>query len=417
MISLGTNGSVAEPFVPVTSFKVMGIGGAGLALVDKLLREGAQGDFVAMHTDAQVLLRSGASHKVQLGREAAKGLASGGDASLGAAAARESIEDIRTECSGAEVVIVVAGLGGGTGSGAAVIVAEEAKKAGAMVFGLVTLPFAAEGGRRTEQAQAALSRLGRHCVAVLCFENDRMSETAPADATVAEAFGSAAQTLGKAIRSVVRMLGLPAVLRVGPDELLQMFHGADARCHFGCGEAAGPDRAREAVEEALRNPLLGGGRALAGTENILVHVTGDADLRLSEVQSVLRYLSRHADDSAQIFLGVGTDPGAGDVLGVTILAGKKASGVVGAPYDDEVEDLLSQDEEPSETTEVEGESKPGKSAKGKGRTAKRTQSGQKQEELPLDQAMRGRFKDLDPTMVDGQDLDIPAFIRMRIRLK
>lgn len=417
MISLGTNGSVAEPFVPVTSFKVIGIGGAGLALVDKLLREGAEGDFVAMHADAQMLLRSGASRKVQLGREAAKGLAAGGDPSLGAAAARESIDDIRSECSGAEVVIVVAGLGGGTGSGAAAIVAEEAKKAGAMVFGLVTLPFAAEGGLRTEQAHTALARLGRHCVAVLCFENDRMSETAPAEATVAEAFGSAAQTLGKAIRAVVRMLGLPAVIRVGPDELLQMFHGADARCYFGCGESAGPDRVREAVEEALRNPLLGGGRMLAGTENILVHVTGDSELRLSEVQSVLRQLSRHADDSAQIFLGVGTDPSAGDVLSVTILAGTKSSDGVRAPYNEDIEDALPQEQESDGAAEIEGDEKADKSAKGRGKTAKRAQAGQKQEELPLDQAMRGRFKDLDPTMVDGQDLDIPAFIRMRIRLK
>lgn len=416
MISLGTNGNVAEPFVPVTSFKVVGIGGAGLALVEKLLREGAQGDFVVMHTDAQVLLRSGAPRKVQLGREAAKGLASGGDPALGAAAARECIEDIRSECSGAEVVIIVAGLGGGTGSGAASIVAEEARKAGAMVFGLVTLPFAAEGGRRSEQARAALARLGRHCVAVMCFENDRMSEFAAAGATVAEAFGCAAQTLGKAIRAVVRLLGLPAVLRVGPDELLQVFHGADARCNFGFGEASGPDRAREAVEEALSDPLLGGGRALAGSENILVHVTGDSDLRLSEVQYVLRHLSRHADDSAQIFLGVGSDSGAGDMLGVTILAGTKASGVAAAPYEDEMEDLLSQDEEPAGAAEAEGETT-AKPVKAKGKTAKRPHGDQKQEELPLDQAMRGRFKDLDPTMVDGQDLDIPAFIRMRIRLK
>ncbi|MBU3664594.1 MAG: hypothetical protein FGM15_01770 [Chthoniobacterales bacterium] len=412
MISLGSSGSVAEPFAPVTSFKVIGVGGAGVALLEKLSREAPDSDLVAMHTDAQVLLASAAPRKVQLGREAAKGLGTGGDPSLGAAAARESIEEIRGECSGAEVVLVVAGLGGGTGSGAAAVVAEEAKKAGALVFGLATLPFTLEGAQRTGQARAALGRLGLHCAAVLCFENDRMSESAPDDATVTQAFDAASQILVQTVRALGRMLGLPAVLRVGPDELLQMFRGAEVRCHFGHGEASGSDRAREAVEQALRSPLLGNGRTLSGPDHVLVHVTGDAGLRLAEVQSVLRHLSRHADDSAQIFLGVGTDPRAGDTLGVTILAGTKSSGMMGG---EEIGEALTQDEENAFPDDAAG--KTGKPARGKSKTGKRTAAGQTQEELPLDQAMRGRFKDLDPTMVDGQDLDIPAFIRMRIRLK
>ena len=411
---MGTNGQLATPVAPVTSIKVVGVGGAGLAILERLAQEGVDiSECIAMHTDAQALLASSAAHKVQLGREAASGLGAGGDPNVGQTAARESGGDIAAACSGAQLVLICAGLGGGTGSGAAPIVAQEAKKSGALVVGVVTLPFAGEGGKRGEQARAALARLGRHCVAVLSFENDRMAELAPAEAPVAETFRAAGDVLAGAVRAVARMVGLPAVMPVGLDELMQAFRGADARCQFGYGSASGSDRVREAVEQALRSPMLDGGRMLSEPGNVLVHITGDAGLSLAEVQAVLRQLSRYVEDSSQILLGVATDPaGTGD-LGVAVMAASRATGY--AEYEEE-------DNEPESAaeaiTEAEGEGgKPAKSSGKRGKGGKKTEAGQTQEELPLDQAMRGRFKDLDPTMVDGQDLDVPTFIRMRIRLK
>lgn len=411
---MGTNGQLATPVAPVTSIKVVGVGGAGLAILERLAQEGADiSECIAMHTDAQALLASSAAHKVQLGREAASGLGAGGDPNVGQTAARESGGDIAAACSGAQLVVVCAGLGGGTGSGAAPIVAQEAKKSGALVVGVVTLPFAGEGGKRGEQARAALARLGKHCVAVLSFENDRMAELAPAEAPVTETFRAAGEVLAGAVRAVARMVGLPAVMPVGLDELMQAFRGADARCQFGYGSASGSDRVREAVEQALRSPMLDGGRMLSEPGTVLVHITGDAGLSLAEVQAVLRQLSRYVEDSSQILLGVATDPaGTGD-LGVAVMAASRATGY--AEYEEE-------DNEPEAaaeaTTEAEGEGgKPAKSSGKRGKGGKKTEAGQTQEELPLDQAMRGRFKDLDPTMVDGQDLDVPTFIRMRIRLK
>ena len=411
---MGTNGQLATPVAPVTSIKVVGVGGAGLAILERLAQEGVDiSECIAMHTDAQALLASSAAHKVQLGREAASGLGAGGDPNVGQTAARESGGDIAAACSGAQLVVVCAGLGGGTGSGAAPIVAQEAKKSGALVVGVVTLPFAGEGGKRGEQARAALARLGKHCIAVLSFENDRMTELAPAEAPVAETFRAAGDVLAGAVRAVARMVGLPAVMPVGLDELMQAFRGADARCQFGYGSASGSDRVREAVEQALRSPMLDGGRMLSEPGNVLVHITGDAALSLAEVQAVLRQLSRYVEDSSQILLGVATDPaGTGD-LGVAVMAASRATGY--AEYEED-------DNEPESaaeaTTEAEGEGgKPAKSSGKRGKGGKKTEGGQTQEELPLDQAMRGRFKDLDPTMVDGQDLDVPTFIRMRIRLK
>lgn len=415
MINAGSSGTLATPVAPVTSIKAIGVGGAGLAVLGRLSRDaGNVFDCVAMHTDAQALLASAAPSKVQLGRDAANGLGAGGDPAVGHAAARESAVEIGEACAGAQLVVLCAGLGGGTGSGAAPLVAQEAKKAGALVVAIVTLPFGGEGGKRSEQARSALARLARHCTAVLCFENDRMAELAPAEAPVSESFRAAGDLLAGAADAVARMVSLPAVMPVGLDELVQMFRGSEARCQFGFGAASGGDRVREAVEQALRSPLLDGGKVFSEPGNVLVHVTGDAGLSFAEVQSVLRQLSRHVADSSQVLLGVATDPTGAGELGVAIMA---TSRVEDPGYGDEDAD---QGEEPAteEALALAGENgdRPARGGK-RGKGSRKNESGQTQEELPLDQAMRGRFKDLDPTMVDGQDLDIPTFIRMRIRLK
>lgn len=412
MISLGNSGRMAQPMAPVVACKVVGVGGAGLKILEGLaLADPGPLELVAMHTDAQALMRSSAPRKVQLGREEAKGLGAGGNPALGEAAAREQADAICAECEGSQVVVVCAGLGGGTGSGAAPVVAHEARKAGALVIGVATLPFAGEGGRRHEQAAASLARLGRTCAAVLCFENDRMGEVAGPGAPLAEAFAAASATLAAAVGAVLRIVGLPSVLQVGLDEFVQIFRGADARCHFGQGAASGPDRAQLAVEAALQGPMLEAGSMLSRAGNVLVHIAGDPSLRLEEMQSVLAEISRHLEPSSQVFLGIATDPRAEDALAVTVMAATHSGGT-----HSEDEEFEPQEPEAAPPPAAESGEKPPKPHGGK-RSAKRGAPDQQQEELPLDQAIRGRFKNLDPTMVDGQDLDIPAYIRMRLRLK
>jgi cell division protein FtsZ len=353
---------------------------------------------------------------LQIGRDVAKGLGAGGDAARGRASASESLTDLRAECGGTELLILCAGLGGGTGSGAAPVVAEQAKKAGALVVAVVTLPFAAEGSRKRELAEDALARLGRHCLAVLCFENDRMVEVVPANAPVGEAFEATAGVLSLAARAIAQMVSLPALMPVGLDELLQMFEGADARAHFGYGVASGPSRAREALEQALASPLLEEGKLLSEPGRVLLHLTGDESLSLAELQATLKQLSKHLGASTQVQVGVASDPDAAGRVAVTILACTRSG--LPAALPDEEEDFLVVAEPVVEAAEAPGNNgeKPAKGGK-RGKGGKKSETEQTQEELPLDQAMRGRFKDLDPTMVDGQDLDIPTFIRMRIRLK
>jgi cell division protein FtsZ len=419
MINYGLVAQLSKPVVPVSSCRIVGLGGAGVAFLERLDREsGGIMDLVAIHTSAQALHRSCAVVKVQIGREATKGLGAGGDAGLGRAAGQESADEIRAACEGAELVILCAGLGGGTASGAAPLVAQQAKAAGAMVIGLVTLPFAGEGGKRKEQAEEALVRLGRHCVTVLCFENDRMSELGSTDATVREAFTAAEATLSRAVRSVLRMVGLPAIMPVGLDELWQMFRGAEARCQFGYGSGTGPDRVIEAVEQALQDPLLDDGTILSEPGDVLVHLTAGENLRLAEVQSVLLHLSRHFAPSSQVLLGVSEDPANAGALEVVIMAATK-SGVM--PAVDEEEESSVDRTETTATIDHDGsepEKQPAKPAAKRGaKSAAKREGGATQVELPFEQTMRGRFKDLDPTMVEGQDLDVPTYIRMRLRLK
>jgi cell division protein FtsZ len=414
MITIGANERLAAPVPAVSAVKVIGLGNAGLAMLQRLAREdSAPADLVAVHTDAKAVGASPAPRKIQIGRDVAKGLGAGGDVARGRASASESLTELRGECSGAEVVILCAGLGGGTGSGAAPVVAEQAKKAGALVIGLVTLPFAAEGSKKRELAEECLARLGRHCLAVICFENDRMVEISAADAPLTQALGAAAGTLSLATRAVTQMLALPAVMPVGLDELLEMFAGADARAHFGYGMSEGPDRARAAVEEALRSPLLEEGKLLSEPGRILLHLTGDDSLTLAELQAALRHLSPHLGPATQVHVGVATDHAADGRLGVALLACTRSGLSVAVPDDEEDFPAIA----PAPVEANPDEEKPAKPAGKKGKGGKKSESEQTQEELPLDQAMRGRFKDLDPTMVDGQDLDIPTFIRMRIRLK
>lgn len=395
MIDLGSNQRLAAPVAPVVSCKVVGVGGAGLRLLDAL--DGCSAELVAMHADAQALMQSSAPRKLQIGRGSARGLGTGGDPDAGESAAREQAEEIRAECQDAQIVMVCAGLGGGTGSGAAPVVCKKAAEAGAIVLAVVTLPFAGEGEKRRVHAEAALSRLGRHCAAVMCFENDRLGEISGPDAPLAEAIPAATAMLATAASAVLRLLSLPSLLHVGLDELISLFRDTAARCQFGHGTGQGEDRALSAVEQALQSPMLEQGKMLAHSGNILVHISGDGSLRFEEMQQILREVSRHAAPSAQVFLGVATDPAAADETRVTILASlhadaRPASAAAG--------------------TEA-------KSAKPSGKPAAKPprMEQEEQEELPLDQAVKGRFKDLVPTMVEGQDLDIPTYIRMRLPLK
>lgn len=304
-----------------TTVKVLGIGGAGCNVVDRMAMDGMESaETLTLNTDARALLHGVTADRLQLGTKLTRGLGAGGDPEIGRASALESESDIRAAVANRKLVFLCAGLGGGTGSGAAPEVARIAREAGAMVITFATLPFGFEGKRRLSQAAEALEALRRESDAVIVFENDRMGEVALATDGVQKAFEAADRLVGRSIRAVAAIITKPGMIRVGLDDLLAVLRPSSGHCLFGHGTAEGENRAKEAMERALKSPLLNRGRLLKGASAVLVHVTGGEDLRLFEVQTLMRELGRHVDEQAQVFFGMAVDPAQKKALTVTVFS-------------------------------------------------------------------------------------------------
>src|SRR5437762_11727894 len=304
MIQLSKNYSLperAEEFIPI---KIVSVGGAGLNALDRIVLDGLEGaEVLAVNTDVQSLASSVAAHKVQLGRTLTRGLGAGGDPELGYQAAFESTEEIREALTGARMIFICAGLGGGTGSGAAPYVAHLAREAGARVLAFVTLPFTFEGKRRAAQAREALARLYELAHSVICFENDRMGDLVSPQAGIHQAFAMADTTISQSVRSVVDLIQRPGLIRIGFDDLLAALRAHNGRCLFGFGEADSDNRAHDALTQALKNPLMDRGRMLADATNVLVQVAGGTGMTLSEVDVLMQELGRHVNEQTQILFG------------------------------------------------------------------------------------------------------------------
>ena len=303
------------------NIKIIGIGGAGANALDRLALDGVTpACLIAANTEAQALVASVAGEKIQLGLAATRGLGSGGDPDLGRCAAEEAAAEIRAALEGAEAVFVVAGLGGGTGSGAAPLVAELAREAGALVIAVVTLPFTFEGKRRAAQASDALAALNEHADAVICFENDRMGDSVPPRAGIQTAFAAADQTLSQSILSLAALLNRSGLIHLGFDDLVAVLPSMSARCLFGFGEAEGNNRSFDALARALKNPLMDKGRMLRDCETVLVQVSGGPDLTLDEVQLLMEEFNRYVNDHTRILFGAAVDPDLAGRVTVTIMS-------------------------------------------------------------------------------------------------
>src|SRR5438034_11746306 len=321
MIQLSKNYSLPDHLAEFIPVKVVSVGGAGLNALDRIVLDGLEkAGVVAINTDVQSLTSSVAPHKVQLGRTVTRGLGAGGDPELGYQAAVESTEEIREALSEANVIFICAGLGGGTGSGAAPYVAQLAREAGALVIAFVTLPFSFEGKRRNAQAREALARLNKVANAVVCFENDQMGDIVAPHAGIHQAYATADITISQSVRSVVSLIQRPGLIRIGFDDLLAALRSRNGRCLFGFGESDSGNRAHEALAQALKNPLMDRGRMLADAVRVLVQVAGGPGMTLSEVEILMQELGRHVSEQTQILFGAAVDARLGDRLTVTIIS-------------------------------------------------------------------------------------------------
>lgn len=303
------------------SVSIIGIGGAGSNVLDHIALEGMDAvELISMNCDARSLTTSMAQRKVQLGKSLTQGLGCGGDPELGQEAAIGSIEEIREALTGRRMIFVCVGLGGGTGSGAAPVITRLARETGAFVIVFATMPFVFEGKRRMIQAQAALQEIRKHANALVCFENDKMGELVLAKKGVTEAFEVADRIICQSVRAVTTVATQPGLIRIGMDDLVTALKNADSRCLFGFGQAKGEARATEALQTALKSPLLDRGQLLEKARNVLVHICGGTSLTLFEIETLMKELSKHVSDEAQILFGAASDAKLGDTLSVTIIS-------------------------------------------------------------------------------------------------
>jgi cell division protein FtsZ len=311
--------------------KVIGIGGAGANVLDRMALEGSDdAELLTLNTDIRALSTSVSSYKIQLGATLLKGMGTGGDPALGKQAAIEAVDEIRGAVRSSKMVFVCVGLGGGTGSGAAPEVCRVAREEGVFLVVFATMPFAFEGERRMQQARDALELIGRYANAVITFDNDRMGELIVPKDGVAAAFAAADKIISQSIRATMNVVFRPGIIRIGMDDLLSALESDDSRCLFGYGVAKGDNRSHEALEQALKCPLLDRGKLLNDARSVLVQVAGGDTMTLFEVQLVMEELTKHVGKNTQILFGTGTDKRLGNSLTVTIIssiAGPGAAGV------------------------------------------------------------------------------------------
>ncbi len=307
--------------IPNSAVKIIGVGGAGANMLDRVTLDGMEGaELLSLHCDSRSLDQSLASEKIQLGKDLTRGLGAGGDPEVGLKAAQEVETEIRDSLRDRKMVFICVGLGGGTGSGAAPLVARLAREVDAFVAVFATMPFSFEGKRRKEQAESALNELSVLANALVTFDNGRMGELVLAKAGIHDAFAAADRMVSDSIRAVTRIVTRPGLINVGLDDVMSALSSNRSRCLFGSGIAHGQNRSQQALSNALNSPLLDKGALLKKTGTALVHICGGEDMTLYEVELLMRDLAKHVTASAHIVFGAATDTSMGDSMSVTIIS-------------------------------------------------------------------------------------------------
>ncbi len=307
--------------IPESSVKIIGLGGAGANMLDRAALDGMTGaELLCANTDMRTLTSSVAGEKIQIGKNLTKGLGAGGDPELGLQAAQESELEIRDALRGRKMVFLCVGLGGGTGSGAAPLIARIAREEGAFVVIFATMPFGFEGRRRRDQAETALNELAVLANALVTFDNGRMGELVLAKQGIHEAFAAADRMISESIKAVTRLVVRPGLINVGLDDLMAALNTTRSRCLFGSGIADGENRSQLALENALTSPLLDKGSLLADATTVLVHICGGENLTLYEVELLMQGLSKYVPADAHVLFGAAVDPAMGDSLSVTLVS-------------------------------------------------------------------------------------------------
>jgi len=413
------------------SVKVLGVGGAGINVLELMLKSGLPGvSFAPVETDAQSLAASSGPEKLHLETPLLRGLGTGADPDRGRALAEEHLPKLKSLCEGADVVFILAGLGGGAGTGISPVLARAAKETGALVLGFVTTPFGCEGGRRQRLAQAGLAELKSFADGVICLPNQKVLTLIDENTSLLDTFRIANNFLADGVRGVWRLLMHKGLIDIHFADLAALIRDRHAESSFAVAEAMGPTRSREVMDKLLAHPMLDGGHVLGESEAVLLSLIGGPDLTMAEVNRVMEQVNRQCEH-AQVIMGAAIDEAFSERLAVTLIAARKnpdrASAETGSA--ERAEDL-DQQLLPRSATGRPGSRfvppAPGLASdqvqqllarQGRGGSRQRKSPARaRQTQLPLEIVSKGRFDKSEPTIHKGEDLDVPTYIRRGVAL-
>lgn len=298
--------------------KVVGVGGGGNNAVNRMVDCGVRGiEFIAFNTDRQALFSSRAEQKLQIGEKLTKGLGAGANPEIGMKAAEENRNEITETLKGADMIFITAGMGGGTGTGAAPIVAEVAKELGILTVGVVTKPFTFEGRRRQVHAEKGIEELKTKVDTLVTIPNDRLLQVAEKKTTMVEAFAMADEVLKQGIQGISDLIAVPNLINLDFADVKTIMYNRGI-AHMGIGKASGENRAVDAAKQAIKSPLLE--TSIDGAKAVLLNITGGGDLGLFEVNEAADLIRQAVDQDANIIFGAGIDETLKDEIKITVIA-------------------------------------------------------------------------------------------------
>ncbi len=302
----------------VVNIKVVGVGGGGGNAVNHMVESNIQGvEFISLNTDKQALLKSKATMKVAIGEKLSKGRGAGGDPSVGQRAGEESRDELVAALKGAQMVFVTAGMGGGTGTGAAPIVAEVAREIGALTIGVVTKPFAFEGKRRMEQAESGILALREHVDALIVIPNERLKEVSDVKITLMNAFVEADDVLRQGVQSISDLINIEGFINLDFADVCAIMKDAGV-AHMGVGRASGEDKAEKATKAAISSPLLE--TSIEGAHRVIVNILASTDIELDAIDKATTMVHEACADDVNLIFGVAYNEEFHDEMSVTVIA-------------------------------------------------------------------------------------------------
>jgi cell division protein FtsZ len=300
------------------TIKVIGVGGAGNNAVNRMVEAGIKNvEFIAVNTDRQALNMSKAGSKIQIGEKLTRGLGAGANPDIGAQAAEESKTEIAEILKGADMVFVTAGMGGGTGTGAAPLVAATAKELGILTIGVVTKPFTFEGKKRLAQAERGIANLKGKVDTLVVIPNDKLLQVIDRKTSIVEAFRMADDILRQGVQGISDLIAVPGLINLDFADVKTIMLN-QGMAHMGIGRASGENRAEDAAKQAIQSPLLE--TSIEGARGVIINITGGSDIGLHEANTAAELIQRSADPEANIIFGTVTDDSMGDEIQITVIA-------------------------------------------------------------------------------------------------